>query len=291
MFTKVLLATDLSAASDRVVDALGGLAGLGTTQVLLVNCLSPRVTGNVLLEMTDVAQRGLARQAERLANMGFHVEPEVVVGLPQTEVNRLATERDCDLVVVGSHGEDGGMGLLLGGVAGAIVYSMTRPTLVVRLRFSLVDGDQHVCDLIHCDFLGHILMPHDFSPNADRAFSYVQQLADLGARAVTLLHVQDTGAVERHLLRGRELREADQADAARLAPLREDLLQRGVAEVTISVRHGSPRQAISEATEENVSLVVMGSQGRGRVGEFFLGSVSYETVRRSSAPVLLIPLA
>ncbi len=222
--------------------------------------------------------------------MGFQVEAEVVIGLPQTEVNRLAAERDCDLVVVGSHGEDGGMGLLLGGVAGAIVYSMTRPTLVVRLRFS-VEGDQHVCDLIHCDFLGHILLPHDFSPNADHAFSYVQQLADLGAKAVTLLHVQDTGSVERHLLRGRELREADEADAARLAPLRNDLLQRGVSEVTISVRHGPPRQIVSEATEENVSLVVMGSQGLGRVKEFFLGSVSYETVRRSSAPVLLIPLA
>ena len=257
--------------------------------MLLVNCLSPRVTGNALLEMTDLAQRGLARQAERLAGMGFHVQPQVVVGLPQTEVNRLATSRDCDLVVVGSHGEDGGMALLLGGVAGAIVYSMTRPTLVVRLRFSL-EGDQHVCDLIHCDFLGHILMPHDFSPNADRAFSYVQQLADLGAKAVTLLHVQDTSAVERHLLRGRELREADEADAARLAPLRDDLLGRGVAHVSIKVRHGSPRQVISAATEEDVSLVVMGSQGRGRVKEFFLGSVSYETVRRSSAPVLLVPL-
>ncbi len=289
MFGKILVATDLSEASDRVVDALGGLAALGTTEALLVNCLSTRTTGSALLELTELARRGLEEQAKRLAAMGFQVEPELVIGLAQVEVNRLARERECDLVVVGSHGEDGGMGLLLGGVAGAIVYNMTRPTLVVRLQFATV-GDQHVCDLIHCDFLGRILMPHDFSDNADRAFSYVQQLADHGARAITLLHVQDTSAVERHLKRGRELREMDQADAQRLAPMRDDLLKRGVPEVDIVVKHGSPKQVISAATTEDVSLVVLGSQGRGRVEEFFLGSVSYEVVRRSSAPVLLIPM-
>lgn len=289
MFPKMLVATDLSAASDRVVDALGGLAQLGTTDALLVNCLNTRATGSTLLELTDVAHRGLALQAERLEAMGFHVEPKLVMGLPQVEVNRLAEAEGCDLVVVGSHGEDGGMGLLLGGVAGAIIYNMTRPTLVVRLRFTTV-GDQHVCDLIHCDFLGHILMPHDFSENADRAFSYVQRLADLGARAVTLIHAQDTNAIERHFTAGREMREADEADARRLAPLREDLLARGVPEVKIIVKHGPPRLVISEATQQGVSLVVMGSQGHGRVKEFFLGSVSYEVVRRSNAPVLLIPM-
>lgn len=58
---------------------------------------------------------------------------------------------------------------------------------------------------------------------------------------------------------------------------------------SVIVRHGSPKQVISDATQDGVSLVVMGSQGHGRVKEFLLGSVSYEVVRRSNAPVLLIP--
>lgn len=56
MFSTVLIATDLSEASDRVIDALGGLAGLGTTDALLVNCLNPRA-GTALPELTDLAQR------------------------------------------------------------------------------------------------------------------------------------------------------------------------------------------------------------------------------------------
>jgi len=34
---------------------------------------------------------------------------------------------------------------------------------------------------------------------------------------------------------------------------------------------------------------VMGSQGRGFIGEVFLGSVSHQVVRRAPVPVLLVP--
>jgi nucleotide-binding universal stress UspA family protein len=41
--------------------------------------------------------------------------------------------------------------------------------------------------------------------------------------------------------------------------------------------------------ELSVSLVVMGSQGRGFVPELFLGSVSHNVARHGDASVLLIP--
>jgi nucleotide-binding universal stress UspA family protein len=86
------------------------------------------------------------------------------------------------------------------------------------------------------------------------------------------------------------MREADNLDADRLDPLRDELFARGVAEVHIDVRHGSPKKVISEATGEGVSLTIMGSQGRGRVADFFLGSVSNEVARQSKVPLLLIPV-
>jgi len=36
-------------------------------------------------------------------------------------------------------------------------------------------------------------------------------------------------------------------------------------------------------------MVVMGSQGRGFIGEVFLGSVSHTVTRHSKVPLLLIP--
>jgi len=41
--------------------------------------------------------------------------------------------------------------------------------------------------------------------------------------------------------------------------------------------------------DAEVKLVVMGSQGRGYVKEFFLGSVSQNIARLSPSSVLLIP--
>ncbi|MBW6509160.1 MAG: universal stress protein [Desulfuromonadales bacterium] len=42
--------------------------------------------------------------------------------------------------------------------------------------------------------------------------------------------------------------------------------------------------------EHGGQMVVMGTQGRGFVREFFLGSVSHNVVRHSPVPVLLIPM-
>ena len=48
----------------------------------------------------------------------------------------------------------------------------------------------------------------------------------------------------------------------------------------IDIPYGSPIQEILRAAERNdESLIVMGSQGRGFIGEVFLGSVSHQVVR------------
>ncbi|MDZ7582927.1 MAG: universal stress protein [Deltaproteobacteria bacterium] len=58
----------------------------------------------------------------------------------------------------------------------------------------------------------------------------------------------------------------------------------------IEVCYGVPFKEITRLIRErDVQLVVMGTQGRGFFGEFFLGSVSHNVLRQSVAPVLLIP--
>jgi len=74
--------------------------------------------------------------------------------------------------------------------------------------------------------------------------------------------------------------------------LKDDLQKAGAGEVDIEITTGSPkREIIKQSEKETVSLVVMGAQGRGFIGEIFLGSTSHAVVRKSHAPVLLIPPA
>jgi nucleotide-binding universal stress UspA family protein len=56
--------------------------------------------------------------------------------------------------------------------------------------------------------------------------------------------------------------------------------------VTTILRHGNPANLIIEAAEEH-DLVVIGTHGRGRLGEALLGSVSRDVVHSRRGAVLL----
>jgi nucleotide-binding universal stress UspA family protein len=59
--------------------------------------------------------------------------------------------------------------------------------------------------------------------------------------------------------------------------------------VTTLCVEGSPAARIIEQARENGhDLIVMGSHGRGRLGDALLGSVSREVVHRSPVPVLIV---
>ncbi len=128
----------------------------------------------------------------------------------------------------------------------------------------------------------------DFSDTAERAFPYVEEIVECGAKRVTLLHVQDRGRIEKYLKD--RLGEFNEIDRERLQRLKKSLEQRGASQVQIELPYGLPIQEILRIAErENKSLIVMGSQGRGFIGEVFLGSVSHQVVRRAPVPVLLVP--
>jgi nucleotide-binding universal stress UspA family protein len=287
MFSKMLVATDLSEASDRVICTLGGLKALGTREALLIHCFNIRDVGSLADTLMEQARPAFEKQKKVLEDQGFRVTAKMVLGLPHIEINRQADEHDCSLIVVGSHGETMAGEIMLGGVASAVIHSATRPVLILRLRLKDEDG-RSVCEEPTCNPLGHVLFPTDFSDNAEHAFSYVQRIAECGAKRITLLHVQDQIKIDRHLKD--RLEEFNRIDTERLERLKAELVKRGVQDVRIELPYGSPKKEIVARTKrDDVSLVVMGSQGRGYLAELFLGSVSHAVARHSEVPVLLIP--
>ncbi len=283
MFSRILVATDLSEASDRVVCALASLKAWGTREAVLVNCFNIRDVGSLAPGLMELYKPAFEKQKKVLEEMGYSVTAKMVLGLPQIEISRQAEEHDCSLIVVGSHGHSFSKDILLGGTASAVVHSATRPVLILRL-----DGHDPDQEGAACNCLGHILFPTDFSDNAERAFSYVRRIVESGAKFVTLLHVQDREKIERHLKDKLEM--FNEIDRNRLQRLKEELMHLGAREVRIEIPYGNPKKEIVDrANRPDISLVVMGSQGRGYLEEIFLGSVSHEVARRSKAPLLLVP--
>lgn len=287
MFSKALIATDLSPASFAMVKRVGGLKKFGTKDCLLLQCLGlGEIPGAAFGMMKDFLESNLAEQKYILDKQGFKVKTEVVMGSPQVEINKLAREKKCSLVVVGSHGNTLTGEILLGGVASAVIHHAVKPTLLIRINIDKKKG----IHLSRSDFLNHVLFPTDFSKNADYAFKYLQEIVESGAKRVTLLHVQDKTRINPHLIH--RLAEFNKIDMARLEKMKEKLMSKGNASIDIQVKNGYPIVEILRQSKKNkVSLIAIGSQGHGFVSEIFLGSVSHNVARHSKVPVLLIPMS
>ena len=127
-----------------------------------------------------------------------------------------------------------------------------------------------------------------FCISAEYAFTYVEKLVEGGAKRVTLMHAQDRIRIEKYL--EHQLNEFNRIDRERLERLQAKLQEKGATDVRIELPYGSPVKEILKQTKEaEVSLVVMGSQGRGFISEVFLGSVSHNVARHAPVSVLLIP--
>ena len=144
------------------------------------------------------------------------------------------------------------------------------------------------CESVCLAHSGRILYTTDFSDTAQLAFTYVEKIVESGWKKVTLLHVQDSTRIDKHL--NERLHEFNTVDDERLHMLKDVLLKKGATDVDIVIPYGHPAQEIIKASKNELfSLIVMGSQGKGFVKEIFLGSVSHNVVRQADIPVLLVP--
>ena len=284
MIDRFIITTDLSPASSAIMNCLGSLKQYGAGECLLLQCLSHQEMTSIALSYTTAPlERMLQEQKEGLEKQGFSVATRIVSSNAKQEVNRIAEKDDYPLIVVG-HSHSKVRDTFLGSIAYNVIYCARKPTLVVPVQKK---GDEYFC-IRPKGFGEHILYPTDFSENADLAFSYVEDFVASGAKHVTMLHVQDRARIEPYL-RDR-LEEFNEIDRSRLESMKGSLNTRGNTVVDIDLAYGAPYTEIMRIVRErDISMVVMGSQGRGFIKELFLGSVSHNVARNSDAPVMLIP--
>jgi nucleotide-binding universal stress UspA family protein len=137
-----------------------------------------------------------------------------------------------------------------------------------------------------------ILVPTDFSVDANAALTYALELARKFDAPVHLLHV-----VEDPLAAGMWSSEIYTAEIAglqvNLKRDAEERLRRSVPDdagtVSTEVRTGSAAtQIIQAARETNADLIVMGTRGRTGVAHVIMGSVAERVVRLAPCPVLTL---
>lgn len=282
MFEKMLVISEISLHSEEVLKTLKGLYELGTRRCILLHCVNPYESNKppYVNEFGDsIIKENLAKQKIALEKSGFEVETRIVYGFVKKEIVRIADEEGLSLVV--AKAEDHSMvgEIFFCGVACDVLYHSNRPILLIRVE----EGSGEEVNLFE-----HVLFPTDFSQNALVAFGYLKRMVHHGLKKITLVHIQDQAKIDPHMLY--KLDEFNEVDEKRLQSLKHELIELGANEVDIQLIYGSPTTKILELIKsQNVSLVVMGRQGKGYVKEIFLGSLSNNITRHSSCSMLLVP--
>jgi len=289
MFKTIVLATDLSPASNALVECVIGLKRLGVKKVYLTYALGIRYLDDLKYLIASKVEPFLLEQKKKLEAQGLDAVIELAPGIPSEEINRVAEQKDASLIVMGSHGESMADHILfkVGGTASEVLHSFTRPLLLVKTR--IVKNAGETCVEASCsDYLTNILYCTDFSDTAQRAFDHVEKMVEAGCPSVTIMHVQDKTKIDKHL--SHKLDEFNKIDAERIEMLRERLAKKGAVRIQVKIPSGIPTaEILNKAASGNYSLIVMGSQGKGYIREIFLGSVSHNIARYAGVSLLLIP--
>jgi len=292
MFEKFILATDISKDFSVLMSCAGALKAFGAKKCLLIQFrdLSEIIdfSGIYSDELLYEYEKTLARQKLEIEKEGLEVEARILPGFSPVQINSICEEEGYSLTVIATRKYSSSGEIFFGRIANDLIHSAKFPVMQIRTEDRVCAEEGIVSINEKMDLMSHILYPTDFSENADIAFKYISEMAAGEADKITLLHVQDKSKISPHL--ESKIEEFNKLDEARLNGMKEMLEKHGNAKIDTVVKYGSPSLEILRLVEDiDVKLVVMGSQGRGYVKEFFLGSVSQNIARLSPSSVLLIP--
>ena len=135
---RILLATDLSTASEAATEQAIQLARDLRASLLVVSVIDPEVRGAAGGRLERMDQRRAAREKAAQAvvvrgrQAGIGVSFLVWEGQPGPAIVEAAESEGADLIVVGSHGRGRVGRFMLGSVSDHVIRSAAAPVLVVR---------------------------------------------------------------------------------------------------------------------------------------------------------------
>ncbi len=197
-----------------------------------------------------------------------------------------------ELVVMGTQGRKGVKRLLLGSVAEEVVRHSRRPVMVIGPVAAELKGD-----VLNRKRLS-ILVPTDLGKNSRAAERYAISLAKRLDADVTLFHclwdsintVLVTSSFSTFAAFDIDQLVTDSRnDAISALKRKQTFIQNQGVRCEYQLEEKAVTSLCSVYQQsEGYSLVVMGTHGRSRVVESFLGSTARETILHAGAPVIIV---
>jgi nucleotide-binding universal stress UspA family protein len=141
--------------------------------------------------------------------------------------------------------------------------------------------------------INQILVPTDFSENAEQAVNYAIALAK---RCSAKLHLLHTPVVPTYLLMDLSYSPGPEA-VTRILNDSQEALERQAQAITeagvehfTAIREGTVHEVIRDyAKEHDVDLVVVGTHGRSGVSKLMYGSITERVLKTVHTPIIVVP--
>lgn len=306
MFEKVLIPTDFSRYADKVIECVAEIPGIKEVVLLNVKARDPLARVWSPGDENKEAAEKMEMPKMALEGMGLKVKTRVESSEGRQEasaIERAAEDENVSLVVMGARGKS-----ILGGFLGSVTtdYLQNGTKNLLIMRYKTIGSEDKAQLEKYCPLMfSKVLCPTDFSPAGNAAIDLIK--ATKLTENVVLLHVVAKGETMEEV-------EARVSDAKnKLEDMKTDLIKAGINATALVLTgeankprtYGSgglasvestPVVSVSGAVEkissvadgEDVSLVAMGSHGKGWLDQSTIGSVVSDVAQAGSRPVLIV---
>ncbi len=277
---RILLATDFSPESQNALQYAVSLARRSNSTLFLSHVLPTErsaALGEMWPVLTDIARHNAEKSMAKLQNTDDlkFLPHEVIIRSGDTwdVISRVVSDKNVDLIVLGTHGHRGITKLFLGSTAERVIRHANCPVLTVG---------PHVPSLCLHRF-GHILCASDFCSGSRRALNFAVSLAANDRSRLVLLHVveSDPGSPSELL----EWKRLDREKLRQMVPPEADLACEPEIEVEIGIAEA---EILRLADSRKTDLIVMGCHFGGPASTHLPWTTLHHVLQHASCPVLTI---
>lgn len=248
--------------------------------------LNLEVHQNYVQNIIQANKDSIARQLEQIDTPFKNIEFDSRSGMPAEVLIDEASKKDVDLIVLGHDMEKRLSRLFLGGVTESVVHKSPKSVLIAKNKKAMNPKK--------------ILVAFDFSYHCEESLEWAKKIAKAFSSHISLINVVPVyyqGYNLAHTLHNglnnaleevieNKISEVQSRLAFRVKELKEDGFKASF-EVIIDKEGSISDRILSHIQDEDIDLLIMGSHGRGKIAELFLGSVSSKMIKKSPVSVLI----
>lgn len=276
----ILMATDLSARSDRALERAVNLAQAHGAQLTIVHVIDSHLPASLADGQEATARQSIKEQIAELAPQDrSRIAISVAFGRSHVEILATSEKVDADLIVVGAHRADAFMDLFRGTTAERVIRAARVPVLLVKDPMTKP--------------YQRVMVGVDFSVYSKQATGFAESFVPQGV--FHLVHAYDVpfsgffyGQKKQSETRKRDQMGFQKKIEGEMAAFLADLKAKPPKYHTV-LKEGSAQQVILRQIEHiKPDLLVIGTHGLTGIAHAFLGSVAEDMLREPPCDVLAV---